>query len=264
MDNLSESEEKRRKLILQIQELYRGGMPIRKLANILSISRHTARKYIDGNPNILCTTRKSSSLNAYDALIIKSIQDGHTASYIAKQLKTNGYGGTVSNARQYTAKLAKRYGLQLSKFHRVEYNNTQNPQEKTSIEYISRKGIFNHLWMDIELTAGHRRYLWEKYPILWELESCIREFRALFSKRSMPGLYLFINRYSSSKIKELASFAKGLQKDISAVENAVASPLSNGFVEGTNSKVKTIKKTMYGRCGITLLSAKLMYNNARK
>lgn len=66
-------------------------------------------------------------------------------------------------------------------------------------------------------------------------------------------------RYKKSTIKELASFAKGLDRDLNAVENAVASPLSNGFVEGTNSKVKTIKKTMYGRCGKTLLAAKLMY-----
>lgn len=65
-----------------------------------------------------------------------------------------------------------------------------------------------------------------------------------------------------SLLKELASFAKGLNRDIDAVENAVASPLNNGFVEGTNSKLKTIKKAMYGRCGIKLLSAKLMYDES--
>ncbi|MBQ3414356.1 MAG: transposase, partial [Clostridia bacterium] len=36
------------------------------------------------------------------------------------------------------------------------------------------------------------------------------------------------------------------------------SDLSNGFVEGTNSKLKMIKRTMYGRCGKKLLAAKLM------
>ncbi len=84
-------------------------------------------------------------------------------------------------------------------------------------------------------------------------------FRELFEKKNMAMLYIFIDRYQNSSIKELASFARGLNNDIAAVENAVASPLSNGFVEGTNSKVKTIKKTMYGKCGIKLLSAKLMY-----
>ena len=65
---------------------------------------------------------------------------------------------------------------------------------------------------------------------------------------------------SHPSIKELASFAKGLEKDIEAVENAVASDLSNGFVEGTNSKLKMIKRTMYGRCSQKLLEAKLMYS----
>ena len=127
------------------------------------------------------------------------------------------------------------------------------------MDYITRKGIFNHLWMDIKLTEEHRQYLWEKNNVLAELDCCIREFRDIFIKKSMPYLYLFIDRYQNSEIKEIASFANGLSKDLSAVENAVASPLSNGFVEGTNSKVKTVKKAMYGRCGKMLLSAKLMY-----
>lgn len=65
----------------------------------------------------------------------------------------------------------------------------------------------------------------------------------------MPCLYLFIEKYKNSNLKELVRFVSGLEKDLSAVENAVASPLSNGFVEGKNSKLKMIKRTMYGRCG---------------
>lgn len=49
----------------------------------------------------------------------------------------------------------------------------------------------------------------------------------------MVLLYLFIEKYQKSQIKEFASFAKGLEKDIAAVENAVSSSKSNGFVEGT-------------------------------
>lgn len=59
-------------------------------------------------------------------------------------------------------------------------------------------------------------------------------------------------------LKEFSRFALGLEKDLPAVENVVASPLSNGFVEGTNSKLKMIKRTMFGRCGKELLAAKLI------
>ena len=77
----------------------------------------------------------------------------------------------------------------------------------------------------------------------------------------MPYLYLFIEKYKNSDLKELSRLASGLEKDLSAVENAIASPLANGFVEGTNSKLKMIKRTMYGRCGKELLTAKLILLN---
>lgn len=67
------------------------------------------------------------------------------------------------------------------------------------------------------------------------------------------------NLHKLSEIQELSRFAEGLEKDIEAVENSVASPLSNGFVEGTNNKLKMVKRTMYGRCSRQLLEAKLMY-----
>ena len=70
---------------------------------------------------------------------------------------------------------------------------------------------------------------------------------------------MFITRYKNSELKEISKFANGLEKDIEAVENSVASEFSNGFVEGTNSKLKMVKRTMYGRCSKELLSAKLMY-----
>ena len=173
-----------------------------------------------------------------------------------------GYAGTFTNARQYICKVASANGLEIRKYCNgsAKYNDDGN--KKTDIDYITRKGIFNYLWMNRELTQNHRDFLWEQMPILWKVEQCIKEFRNLFSKKNLPLLYLFIDHYKTSEIKELSSFANGLEKDISAVENAVASDLSNGFVEGTNSKLKMVKRTMYGRCSKQLLQAKLMYRIA--
>lgn len=107
--------------------------------------------------------------------------------------------------------------------------------------------------MNAEITSEHKSYLLDNYPQLRILISCIREFREIFKRKSMPYLYLFIEKYKNSSLKEISRFASGLERDLPAVENAVASPLSNGFVEGTNSKLKMIKRTMYGRCGKELV-----------
>ena len=111
----------------------------------------------------------------------------------------------------------------------------------------------------MELRENLKAYILQKYPKLRELMHCVREFREIYEKKSMPLLYLFIERYKNSELKEISRFGNGLEKDIEAVENSVASELSNGFVEGTNSKLKMVKRTMYGRCSKALLAAKLMY-----
>ena len=81
----------------------------------------------------------------------------------------------------------------------------------------------------------------------------IKEFQ------NIPLLYLFIELHCKSVIKAIKSFDEGLKRDIDAVENAVAYNYSNGFVEGTNRRLKMIKRTMYGCCRKQLLEAKLRY-----
>lgn len=103
------------------------------------------------------------------------------------------------------------------------------------------------MWMNTELADDHKKYIYEKYPNIKELDCCINEFRNIFRKRNMPLLYLFLQKYSKSGSKVLKSFSKRLKRDINAVDNAVAYDYSNGFVEGTNGRLKMIKRTMYDR-----------------
>ncbi|MDR2530017.1 MAG: transposase [Oscillospiraceae bacterium] len=56
----------------------------------------------------------------------------------------------------------------------------------------------------------------------------------------------------------MKSFASGLSSDLDAVRNSVTSPLSNGFVEGANNRIKKIKRDMYGRAKIDLLRVKVV------
>lgn len=258
VDKLTIAEQKRLQMIEEIQRLHKSGESIHSISRITGKNLGTVRKYVYGNPEAKCRSGKHSPLDAKTDFIIKNIKNGLTASAIAKQLQSDGQALTLSDIRQYVRATADRYGLELFKYKRAVPHVAEDDGNPEQI-YITRKGIFNHLWMIVKLSADHREKLWAEYPTLSELEKCILEFRELFEKKNMAYLYIFIDRYKNSAIKELASFARGLESDMAAVENAVASPLSNGFVEGTNSKVKTIKKAMYGKCGIQLLKAKLMY-----
>ena len=257
---LTRAEKTRLELIITIQDLHNSGKSINDIARITGKDWKTIKKYLDGAPEQLCKGSKRSPLDIYTGFIINSIKDGQTAMEIARQLKAKGNNTTLTNIRKFVSDLAKEHGLDIAKYCCTPSKSDREENHSPKMDYITRKGIFNHLWMKIELTPAHREYLWEQHDSLPELDICIREFRDIFSKKSIPRLHLFIEKYRQSSLKEIASFSNGLKKDIDAVENAVASHLSNAFVEGSNSKVKTVKKAMYGRCGKLLLEAKLMYD----
>ena len=210
MDNLTEAERKRGQLIEQIQSLYKSGISIREITRITGKNRNTVRKYLHGDPDLLCRSNVRSSLDRYTDFIIKSIQSGLTQSTIAKKLAELGYAGTFTNARSFICKVAAANDLEIRKYSNGSSKYNDDGSKKMDIDYITRKGIFQYLWMNGELTQEHRDYLWKQMPILWKVKQCIKEFRYLFSKKSLPLLYLFINRCKSSQIKELSGFAAGL------------------------------------------------------
>ena len=120
---------------------------------------------------------------------------------------------------------------------------------------VNRRGYLNYKRENADVMVRHSLMC----SAICDLLSYLNIGYGKREKKSMPLLYLFIERYKNSDLKEIFRFANGLEKDIEAVENSVASELSNGFVEGTNSKLKMVKRTMYGRCYKTLLAARLMY-----
>lgn len=61
-----------------------------------------------------------------------------------------------------------------------------------------------------------------------------------------------------SGVKELRSFANGLQKDFFAVKEATASLWSNGQTEGQVNRLKLLKRQMYGRANFDLLKARVL------
>jgi transposase len=56
----------------------------------------------------------------------------------------------------------------------------------------------------------------------------------------------------------LGSFANGIVQDRAGVQAALTQPWSNGQTEGQNTKLKLVKRQMYGRAKLDLLRARLL------
>ncbi len=107
-----------------------------------------------------------------------------------------------------------------------------------------------------------------KSGILQDLRQAYTSFRDVMSGGKPDELNAWIEKYSGAQYQHIASFAKELNKDITAIKNAIRYSISNGPMEGCNNKVKAVKRSMYGRAKddlllikITLYSRKHMHVN---
>lgn len=226
---------------------------------MLRCSRITVSKYLHGDYEACCRKDFRSGIDSFYNYIIRELSSGVSRGDIYRSLVEKGYKGKRTAAYDYMNKLIARFHIDVSLYKSISAEAVKKRKQLQKYDHISRTGVFQFLWMNTEISQPHKSYLLDTYPQLRELLLFIREFRQIFQKKNMPLLYCFIEQYKGSGIKNISRFTQGLEKDLSSVENAVASPLSSGFVEGTNSKLKMVKRTMYGRCNKELLEAKLMY-----
>lgn len=77
----------------------------------------------------------------------------------------------------------------------------------------------------------------------------------MLRERRTPDLDAWIDTAARSL---LASFANGLSRDRKAVAAALAEPWSNGQTEGQITRLKLVKRQMFGRAKLDLLEARLI------
>ena len=92
-------------------------------------------------------------------------------------------------------------------------------------------------------------------PLLVEARETIVAFHAMVRTKAETELDAWIERARASLV---ASFASGVTKDKVAVRAVIASAWSNGQTEGQITKLKLVKRQMYGRAKLDLLEARLI------
>ncbi len=83
-------------------------------------------------------------------------------------------------------------------------------------------------------------------------------FRGVLHGRNIEALGNWLKDAHDSGIYAMQRFARMLQSDLDAVRNALTLSWSNGQTEGQISRLKTLKRSMYGRAGVELLRARAL------
>jgi hypothetical protein len=83
-------------------------------------------------------------------------------------------------------------------------------------------------------------------------------FRGILRGGNAGRLDGWLQDAAQSGIHGMRRYASTLRLDLTAVENAIREPWSNGQVEGQINRLRTPKRAMYGRAGIALLCARML------
>lgn len=221
------------------------------------MSRHTISKYIEGDPEKLACTERRDTIN-FDSLrneIVELLRN-HTVKEAYSEAVKLGYSGKRTQFYKKCRKLFIEYELPRLKKTSNEKNQVI---PKITHHYVKRTDIFQYVWKAEDNINEHDlKQVENKYPIVKELNKTILDFRKIFKDKSIIRLCFFLKQNKDSTYSQIRNFAKNIIKDIRPVASAICTEYSNGFVEGTNNKLKMIKRQSYGRCRIQLLKAKII------
>jgi transposase len=92
-------------------------------------------------------------------------------------------------------------------------------------------------------------------PELIAARTAIGDFQSMIRSKTARLLDGWLEAARNSLV---GSFVGGVGKDIDAVRNAIISLWSNGQTEGQITRLKLIKRQMYGRAKLDLLEARLI------
>ena len=110
----------------------------------------------------------------------------------------------------------------------------------------------------VDWTSEQRSYLERLFslsPEIAALHDLAQRFGRMVRQHGADDLTPWLAEALES---DLRSFAEGLRQDLAAVWAALATPWSNGQTEGQITRLKLIKRSMYGRAKLDLLRIRVM------
>lgn len=174
-------------------------------------------------------------------------------------LKSVGYGGSLRTLQRYISGLREAQGLppvRIKVIHPLpKVADAQSPPfTPRQAAYLVVLRPENRQAEDTDLLER----VVEQHPSLFSLIGLADEFLQLLRQRQADDFDDWLVKAAACSIKPLQTFAAGLLDDYAAVKASMSMEVSNGPVEGLNNKLKMLKRQMYGRAGLDLLTKRFI------
>lgn len=237
----------------QVVALRDQGVKVKEIAGRVGIGRRTVQSWLAhaqySETNYHHPHR--SRFDAYEAYVKQRWDDGcHNIQQIWREMKAQGYPHSDRALRAHLEPLRGRV-------------KADHLPAASSLDHFSAKEA---VWLFIrhgdDLDEKEReelatiRQASETAETIYQL---VQAFLQMVRKLQGEQLENWLRSVRACHIPELHRFARGLERDKAAVLAGLTLSHNNGQVEGQVTRIKLIKRMMYGRAGFALLRQRVLH-----
>jgi transposase len=237
----------------EVRRLSDAGATVSATARACGLDRKTVRKWLrEGGPGTWDRPASAGILQPYqDHLERRWAEGSRNATRLWQELVGLGLEGGRSTVRAWATRRRRASPDALDPTPAAATDGWKPPSIARATRLIQADPA--------ELPGQDRAFLdrlLAEAPALAEVRDLARGFAALVRKEGTGTLDGWLAAAAGTP---LGGFAEGLGKELAAVRAALETRWSTGPVEGPISRLKTIKRTMYGRAGFELLRSRVLH-----
>jgi transposase len=226
-----------------IMTLAGEGISIKEIVRRTGHSRKLVRQVIRGERTDVFRVRQSS-LESYLPFLDEQWASGRrNGAELWRLLTAQGFRGSLRVVTEWATRRRRAERASDQQLQKVPSARTIARLMTTARDHLSKADTVTIAAIE----AG--------VPLLVEARVRLDRFHSMIRKKIAGDLAPWI---VEAKASLLASFANGIERDRTAVSAAIIEPWSNGQTEGQITRLKLVKRQMYGRGKLDLLQARLI------
>ncbi|TXS76023.1 transposase [Streptomyces sp. sk2.1] len=235
----------------QIHERIERGDSLRTIARDLQLSRATVNRFAHAagvDELLIAATNRSSQIDDYRLYLHHRWMEGCiNASALTREIQRLGYRGDVNTVRR----------------HLKPYRNGAIPAN-APLPHLTVRRVTDWVMLQPErLTDVERKgldELCERNPALATTVEYARRPALMVRERRSEHLALdvWIADVRLDGQRELRTLANGMRRDRAAIQTALTTTYTSGAAEGNVTRIKLLKRQMYGRANFDLLRRRIL------
>ena len=251
-----------------VRALRARGLGQRAIARRMRIHRATVRRFLaaDAFPERAPQPSRASMLDPFAAHLERRWAEGcRNGMQLWREVRERGYPGSRKLVARWVQQRRPAWAPTTPTKYRIHARPTPGGGDQPTAAAGRRASSRRLAWLLLRdpdrLTAAERSAPTQMRAACPDVDAAyplVQEFVRTIRERAPEALVPWFAAVAATAIPDLRTFATGLRRDERAVIAALTLPWSNGQTEGHVTKLKLLRRQMYGRGSLALLRQRLI------